>query len=86
MYASYVVPHYSHIPYLSYIDTSFSRLPSYMLPPNSSKNMSERKMKRRKRRSNEMKNTLRASISITNKEIRDIVSVSVYGSHKEQGK
>ena len=57
------------------MDTYSSRLPSYILPPHSSKNMSERKMNRRNRRSNEMKNTLRSSISITNKEISDLVSV-----------
>ena len=39
MYVPYVVPHYSHIPPLGYLHTSSSRISSYVLPPQSSKNI-----------------------------------------------
>ena len=40
-YASYLVPYYPHISSLSYLPISYSRLPSYVLPPSSSKNITE---------------------------------------------
>ena len=47
--------------------------------------MSEYRRKRRNIRSNEMNKKLRALMSRTNEENRDLVSVSADGSHEELG-
>ena len=59
MFAPYVVPQYPHITPLGYLDTSSSRLPSYVLPHHSSKTMSEHRSNIRNRRSNEANKKIR---------------------------
>ena len=56
-----------------------------MLPPNSSKNMSEHRRKRRNIRSNEANKKLRTLTSRIDEENRELVSLSVVGPHEEQG-
>ena len=65
MYARYVVTNYPHMPSLGYLHTSSSRLPSSMLPPQTPKNMSEYRRKRRNRISNEANKKQRDSMSRT---------------------
>ena len=55
-YAPYVVPHCPYIPSVGFLHTSSSKIPSSVLPPYSSKEMSEYRKKRMNRISNEMNN------------------------------
>ena len=59
MYEPYVVPQYPHILYSGYLHTSSIRLPSSMMPPNSSKMMSEYRRKMSNITPNEIKNKIR---------------------------
>ena len=72
IYSPYVVPHYPYIPPVGYLHTSYSRLPSHVLPPHSKRNMSESISMRRNRRSNEMKKKIILSISRRDEINRDL--------------
>ena len=85
IYVPYVVIHYPHIPSLGYLHTSSSRLTSSVLPQHFQKQMNEYRRNRRNRRSNEAKEKQRPLVSITDGENYDLVSISVDGSHEEQG-
>ena len=83
MYVTYVVPNYPHIPYLGYLHIKYSRLPSSMLPPRSSKVMSEHRRKRSGIISNYYNKKNRDVMSRREIENQDLVSVYVDGSHKD---
>ena len=72
----------SYVP-LGYLHTSSSILPSPVLPPHSSKNMSEYRKKRSNIRSNEHKKKRILSISRRYEFNSDLFSISVDGSHED---
>ena len=84
MYATYVVPHYPHILTLGYRNRPFIRLRSSIFSAHSSKIMSEHRTKRSNRRYNEHKREDIYAVSRREGGNQGIISVFVYGSHKDQ--